>query len=366
VKMLDLPKEKDLEAQFEPLLRSLFEKIPFLKLKSVQQATKAGNSERAIDWLVSASVGDRRWIFAVEAKRSAQPREVRLATLVLRSFLAQAPGKVPYYGIVLAPFISEESAQICKEAGLGYADLAGNAWISFDQVFIETRSAENPFREKHEIKSLFTPRSSRVLRVLLQGPLRPWKTIELAESSKVSLGWVSEVGQELLAQEWAVRDSSGLRISKPDAVLDAWAKADSWEDRTTLRQYSSLLADPTEIATALRDFLGKREHAFTQWFAGSVRHPYTLPPVVTAYVSDFPEESELEKKLLARRVEQGGRLWLVRANDQGVFYPKQNAEGFELASDVQIYLDLLSAGQRGDEQAAELRKWPDFSGGWGR
>jgi hypothetical protein len=24
---------------------------------------------------------------------------------------------------------------------------------------------------------------------------------------------------------------------------------------------------------------------------------------------------------------------------------------------------LLRAGQRGDEQAAELRKWPDFAGG---
>ncbi len=41
----------------------------------------------------------------------------------------------------------------------------------------------------------------------------------------------------------------------------------------------------------------------------------------------------------------------------------QAVKGFTLATDAQIYLDLLRAGQRGDEQAAELRKWPDFAGG---
>ena len=36
---------------------------------------------------------------------------------------------------------------------------------------------------------------------------------------------------------------------------------------------------------------------------------------------------------------------------------------FTLAADVQIYLDLLHAGLRGEEQAQELRRWPDFAGG---
>ena len=35
-----------------------------------------------------------------------------------------------------------------------------------------------------------------------------------------------------------------------------------------------------------------------------------------------------------------------------------------LVSDVQIYLDLLRVGLRGEEQADELRRWPDFAGGW--
>jgi hypothetical protein len=86
--------------------------------------------------------------------------------------------------------------------------------------------------------------------------------------------------------------------------------------------------------------------------------------VVTAYVKTFPAESLIEEKLLARRVSGGGRLRLVLPKDEGVFHPAQAVRGFNLVSDVQIYLDLLRAGQRGEEQAAELRKWPDFAGGW--
>jgi hypothetical protein len=72
----------------------------------------------------------------------------------------------------------------------------------------------------------------------------------------------------------------------------------------------------------------------------------------------------MEAQLLARRVEVGGRLWLIRPSDPGVFLRSQLVQGFSLVSDVQIYLDLLAAGRRGDEQATELRKWPDFAGGW--
>jgi len=54
----------------------------------------------------------------------------------------------------------------------------------------------------------------------------------------------------------------------------------------------------------------------------------------------------------------------VLPKEEGVFHPSQVVRGFELVSDVQIYLDLLRGGLRGEEQAAELKQWPDFAGGW--
>lgn len=355
-------KERNLEPQFEAAIRNFLARAAFLKVKS--WSLIKGEFGDQPDWIAEVCAGDRNWRVVVKGRRLGQPREIRTGVLQLKHFMEQLPNKTPCYGVLVAPFISEESARICEEAGIGYADLAGNARLAFDQFFIETHTAENPFRERREVRSLFAPKAARVLRVLLQGPLRPWKVVELADAAQVSLGWVSAVRQQLFAHEWAADEPSGLRITKPGALLDAWAKGDEWAKRTTTREYSLLSSDPTQLAEKLRVLLGGQPHAFTQWFAGWLRHPYTIPVVVTAYVTSFPEESAVSEKLLARRVSSSGGLRLVMPKDEGVLRPLQSVRGFNLVSDVQIYLDLQHAGLRGEEQAAELRKWPDFAGGW--
>jgi hypothetical protein len=366
MKTAETVKERDFERQFDALLQELLGRVPFLKVASINKdARVSGSPARWADRVAQVKAGDRKWTLVVEEKRVAQPREVRSAVLQLEQHLKHLRGDAPRYGVLLAPFISEESAKICEEAGIGYADLAGNARLAFDQVYIERRSAENPFRERRETRSLFAPRATRALRFLLQGPLRAWKVTELAKSAQVSLGWVSAVRQQLLAREWAEEEPGGVRVKKPSEVLDAWAKADDWEKRTTTREYSLLLSsEPQYLAEKLLEVLKEESPVFTGLFAGALRHRYTAAPVVTAYVKKFPERGAVEEKLLGREVSGGGVLRLVLPKDPGVLYPGQTARGFPLVSDVQIYLDLLRGGERGEEQAAELRRWPDFAGGW--
>ena len=131
-----------------------------------------------------------------------------------------------------------------------------------------------------------------------------------------------------------------------------------------MRQYSLLSSDSGEIASRIHEFLGNRLHAFTQWFAAELRHPYTTTPIVSIYVDDFPDDVKLRQAVGARWVEDGGRLQLIVPKDEGVFNPTQTVNDLPVVSDVQIHLDLVNAGLRGDEAANELRKWPDFAGGW--
>jgi hypothetical protein len=357
--------KSELTEEVEPALRGLLKRVPFLKITSVKKEVSLGTTESGlVDWIFKVASKGGVWTLLVEAKRNGQPREVRNAVLQLGRYQEQLRAGGKHYGVVVAPFISEVSARICSEAGVGYADFAGNARLSFDQVFIESRVAENPFLERRETRSIFAPRATRVLRHLLQGPLRSWKVTELAAAAEVSLGWVSAVRQQLLAQEWAGEVEGGLRLTNPAAVLDAWAKADDWKKRTEIREYSVLTADPVDRGAALRDLLVNEAPIFTQWLAGWLRRPYTVPVVVTAYVKQFLSDELLREKLLARRVPNGGNLWLVVPKDEGVRSLSQRVRGFELVSDVQIYLDLIDSGLRGDEQAEELRRAPDFAGGW--
>lgn len=357
-------KDKGHESEFEPLIRELLSHIPSINLNTLEQEKHLDStrSSRA-GFFVSLEVGGKSWNIVLEAKRLGHPQVVRGAIAQLQEYLRLAPGKLKY-GVVLAPFISLESAQLCDEAGVGYADLSGNAKLAFGGTYIATSGQENAFKQHKEARSLFSPKGQRALRVLLLGPIKNWKISELAKESQVSLGWVSALKQQLVAREWAKDERGGVLLTQPNALLDAWAAEDDWTKRTEVRQYSLLEAEPLEIAKGLVEALQNRDVAFTQWFAGWIRQPYTLPPIVTAYVKEWPKEGEIEESLQARRVSQGGRLWLVKPKDEGVFQTVQETRGLRLVSDVQIYLDLQRAGQRGEEQAAELRKRIDFSGGW--
>lgn len=372
VKIAEKFSEDELVPQFEAVLRRLIARIPFFKLESLRSEVSLQPRTRGpvphhpphADWLLKVKASSQSWTLIAEAKKLGQPREVRTAILQLRHSLSLLPAGRSSYGIILAPFISEESARLCEEAGMGYADLAGNAFLSFGQVFIQTRVAENPFYEKRAVKSIFTPKAARILRQLLQGPLQVWKVKDLASAAGVSLGHVSSVRQQLLDQEWAVEETPGIRITRPDALLDAWAASDRWKERTETREYSLLQKDPLEIATQVHRLLGRQPHAFTQWLAAGLRHPHSSTPVTTVYVKQFPDEAALPTQLLARRVETGGSLRLVMPSDEGVMNPLQTVHGLPLVCDVQLYLDLSGAGLRGEEAAQELRQWEDFSGGW--
>lgn len=365
VKPLQKLNERELEPRFQAALRGLVAEVPFLELASLRQDVKLGEGKIGRpDWLAELMAGDESWTLVAEGKRNGQPREVRAAVLQLRHYLSLLPPGKKAYGLVVAPFLSEESAKVCIDGEVGFLDLAGNARLVFDRVFIERRVAEKPAAVKREARSVFSPKATRVLRLLLQGPLRAWKVKELAEAADVSLGHVSAVRQKLLAREWAVETEDGIAVSKPEALMDAWVEADDWAKRTEVREYSLLQSIPPEAASKVVKLLEGKKHAFTQWFGAFLRQPYALPVVTTLYVEDFPDEELLKKELGARRVDDGGRLRLVRPVDEGVFQCLQEIQGRKVVSDVQLYLDVISAGLRGDEAAEELRKAKGFSGGW--
>lgn len=365
VKLLERVKGAGLAWQAGEILCALLKDVPFLSLVSLKAEAEIPQGKGArVDWLGELRAGNETWTLIAEATRTGQPREVRTAALQVKEYLSRLPDTKLGYGLLFAPFISEQSARICKEAGIGYVDLAGNTFLSFGRVFIERRVAENPVRVKREAQSVFSPKATRVIRVLLQGPLRGWKVKELAEATDVSLGHVSAVRKNLLQREWAVDSEDGLTISKPVELLDAWAEADDWQKRTEIREYSLLQNDPSEVASGVEGLLEGKKHAFTQWFGAFLRQPYTVPLLTSVYVEDFPDEEMLKKQLGARRVDSGGRLRLVKPADEGVFQCPQEIQGRVVVCDVQLYLDVIAAGLRGEEAAAELRKANNFSGGW--
>ena len=90
-------------------------------------------------------------------------------------------------------------------------DLAGNCRLVFDRIFIERVAFPRPDAHQRPLRSLFSPKASRVLRVLLEDPRRAWPLTALASEAKVSLGQAFKVKQRLLDQELAAQEANGHR-----------------------------------------------------------------------------------------------------------------------------------------------------------
>lgn len=346
--VLSKPRTIQTEAQLRQAAKEALEADGLLRWRWKAFGLKR---ERGADALLELNMDGRRVVFGVEFKLTPSAREVEK--------LAGRGGSRP--GLLMAPSLSEALVGHCREHGLSCADLNGRQWIRAEGVLVDRQPSDaRRYRPSLRPPDVFQPKSSRLVRALLGQPGRTWSQGELGERTGLSPGLVSRLVRHLVNEGFVTQDQRALRLSRATALLDAWAARDDWAKRTTVRQYSLLESDAQVVARKLAAIFPPGETpVFTQWFAANLRRPYTLPPLVSAYVAQFPAEQAV-RELRARQVADGGTLWLVAPRDDGVFRETQRVGEFTLACDAQIYLDLLHAGFRGPEQAQALREWDGF------
>ena len=329
-------------------------RIPFLMLQAIGRQNTIGTDAYRSDFIAKIGVGEEVWNLVVEYKRQGQRRQVREAVLQLSDYLARMPG-ANNYGLILAPFISEQSAQICRESDIGFVDLAGNCSLCFDHVFVETRSADNPFRARKALHSLFTPKAARVLRILLGPPLRSWKVADLQHAAGVSLGHVSNVRKRLLDNEWALAAEEGLRVTEPEKVLRAWGKAYKPRSNTKSSFYTALHGDRLVDAMRLSMNDEGRQHAILASFsAARWLAPYARQGTHYFY-ADQVGTQVIKQRLLLKEVGKGENIIIEEPKEDDVFLGRvESAPGIWCTGPVQTWLDLTTSGERGHEAAEHL------------
>ena len=208
-------KETALINQARDALMKCLQEVPFVQVEVIKESK---GLETEPDLLLRVKTRAGKSTVMVDVKTVGQPRVVREATNQLARFKEQLPDA---YGVVMAPYISPRAAEICRQEGFGFADLAGNCVLAFDQVFISKEGKENPFARKRDLRSLYSPKAECVLRVLLSGPGRWWKAQSLAQEASVSLGQGFNVKKLLVDREWVQAGNTGT----PQAVHVGHAEA---------------------------------------------------------------------------------------------------------------------------------------------
>jgi hypothetical protein len=328
-------------------LQGRLEKVPFLQMELIERS----QLDNGADFRVKVRVQDRPRLLLAKVKNNGQPRVARLAAYELKDQISKEPKA---YGIFIAPYISAEAGKICEEAGIGYLDLAGNCLISFETVYIRQTGAPNPNILKRDLRSLYSPKAERILRVLLHGPKRIWKLTELAQAAEVSLGQVANVKKLLLDREWLSMSTGGISLSNPAALLDEWTQAYNFR-RNEAQEYYALEELP-EIEAQLAETcqrLGLR-YVLTGFSSAARIAPMVRYQKASAYVKG--DVSSLIETLGWKVVASGANVSLLSPYDDGVFYGTKVIDEIAIAAPVQTYLDLQSMRGRGQEAAQAVRK----------
>jgi len=333
------------------LPQKLAEILPDVKIEKME----LGNNKSLWDAGIKVKVGQfSKWL-RCEIKAKGEPWYLYQAI----GKLTQAPEvKKGDYPVMIAPHISEQGQKVCRKAGIGYIDFSGNVFLKFKSVFIEKVSGKRVVsraKKRFSSKVPFSPKSSRILRLLLENPERIWNFLTLSYEAQINIRTAFLV-IELLKEKGFIDKKRGvIRLIKPGELLDYWAKNYSYQNNRILT-YFSFSRTFEEFKESLSK-VSKEEnidYALTLHSGAALVAPFVRFKDVYLYIKGKPEI--WEKELNLKPVESGGTVHLLLPYDEGVFYNKQEIDEVLVVCNTQLYIDLLNYGSRGREQAEFLRK----------
>lgn len=283
-----------------------------------------------------------------------------------RAASAAASGGTPVLGL---PVVSPRMADLCRQAGWGWFDLAGNCRIDVAGVLHIARSGTPPVRPPRTPRAnLGTAAAARVLRALLS-PAHAgwaWKQRELQQrtcwhidgDSGVSLGLVNKVVRHLVDQGFVEpADDEGVRVTDMEGLLAAWRDAYRF-DRHDRRSCFTLLKGPALDRALYRVALGAADAVVYAAFSAAERQaPHVRQPRTWVYARR-PYFEDLLRHAEAKEVDTGENLVVLVPEDAGVFLsfdPDPSSDATIGCTDpVQTYVDLWHSGGRGEEAAQAL------------
>jgi hypothetical protein len=338
----------DIQQKTIETLRRCLENVPFAQgVTALPELELVGNTRPGLVAKVKLAGGEK-WV-VIEYRSVGEPRIARDALNQLLQYRNKLPDA---YGVFVAPYISPKVAQICIDQGIGYMDLAGNCHLSFGQVYIEKRGNPNPFSDRRDLRSLYSPKSTRILRALLSNPKTAWRLQRLAAVAGVSLGLVAKVKSLLADREWITAGEGGMRLVDPEARLIEWAHNYSHR-KNLVRNYYSLRTAP-ENEAHIAEVLSKKgiRYALTGFSGADRLAPFMRYSRMMAYVDN--SDDEVMDSLHLKKVTSGANVTLLTPYDEGVYYGSSEFNGIQVASPIQVYLDLAADRGRGEEAAKEL------------
>jgi len=294
---------------------------------------------------------------------SGEPRLVRGLLPRLRELARPADTAA---GLVV-PHMGASGAKVCRAGGVGFIDCCGNAYLSFNRVIVQISGKRNRFSSPKRPRTLFNDKATIPLRILLERPGELLTTREIAERGGLSLGWVSQILQQLHSEGHVERQrGGGTRVVDPPRLVGEWLRQYAFEHNAVFPfRMREPAGETMQLLRTLQPPLFER-------------YALTLEAAVAAVTGDA-EAKELHLYLpdLAQNKKQALEVWqealqlrpagydancflVAPTYTHAAFFGMHRAEGLRVVSDLQLYLDLFHypSPARPQAQAAVARRLP--------
>jgi hypothetical protein len=260
--------------------------------------------------------------------------------------------------LVCTDYVSPPLAERLRNAGIWYADAAGNAYMQEDRVLYV-------YTDGHRLLAAPTPRGqtyseagARVLYFLVRhGPNVTATYRDIQATTAVSLDKISKVFGELEARRViAVRGRGHYEVVAPGRLLDLWV--DAFADRLTPRLEIARCraAEGDDLAELLhRKAHGLNAVTIAGELAADLLTGHLRANAARLYLA--PDDEARTRQVLRLAPAQDGPIVLCRAfatdlADEGV-----TEDGLRVAHGAVLYAELMAAGDaRLGETALRLRR----------
>jgi hypothetical protein len=309
---------KDHATKLEYIVRQVFS-----ELGPVECVWRSARQDSGADMLYVTGKHGLAYVFAFEIRERITPQIAD----ELFSRLEKNPPPEGVIRIFYAPVISPRVAEIARRHGISYMDCAGNCRIvePLLRLLISRSGNRNEASaEKQAVIDPFSPKSSRIVRAMLQEPQRGWQVGELAEHPdvRVSIGLVSKVKRALVRDSYAVVHDRLLYLKQPLELLSAWAREYSGPAD---ERHFYVRGDTREVEGRICAWCQQSniEHALARFSAAWRLAPEVRYSVAALYVEpEALRPSGLESLRSdggAKPIESGANLVLLAPYDPSVF-----------------------------------------------
>ncbi|WP_316846393.1 type IV toxin-antitoxin system AbiEi family antitoxin [Pedobacter psychrodurus] len=128
--------------------------------------------------------------------------------------------------LIIADYLSKDTAERLKESGVNYLDRAGNAHIKTDNIFLYVEGRKARINKKNNQSRAFAEAGLKLLLLFITNPESlQFNYREIAARTDIALGSVSNIINELEEENFLLKTTKGRTLKHRDELIRRWVTA---------------------------------------------------------------------------------------------------------------------------------------------